>query len=163
MNTSVKTFKDHIITQERLIRYIVIGVFLTGWASASGPGFISSCIAQENTVKSYEITDPNLSSGQGGRQGHPPQSGALTEAQQQVILEILSEYDPSGLTADDAKSIHRSFRDSGIRPGPGMAQVIESAGFDPQVLRRLDPPRHHPNGPGNRSGFNAENTDSEQM
>lgn len=68
---------------------------------------------------------------------------ALTEEQTAEITEILSVYDPSSLTAEEARQIHTAFRNAGIRPGPEMRETIEACGFDPQTLRQLDPPPSH--------------------
>src|SRR5512138_2947196 len=77
----------------------------------------------------------------------PPREGGrrvetepLTDAQKQQVKAILSKFDPATLTADQAKSIHETFRQAGLRGGPAMADTIKSAGFDPDKLRDLAPP-----------------------
>ena len=69
--------------------------------------------------------------------GNPP---ALTVEQKAKIKTILSAYNPSTLTADQAKAIHGKFREAGVHAGPEMKQTIIEAGFDPDKLRDLDPP-----------------------
>jgi Spy/CpxP family protein refolding chaperone len=75
-----------------------------------------------------------------GDRGRHEEAATLTEAQKESIKSILSKYSPSSLTAADAKAIHREFKEAGIRPGPAERQAIQSAGFDPEKLRDLDPP-----------------------
>ena len=70
----------------------------------------------------------------------PSDTGSLTDAQKSSVKSILSKYKASTLTADDAKAIHRSFKDAGIRGGPGLNKAVISAGFDSDKLRDLDPP-----------------------
>ena len=67
-------------------------------------------------------------------------AASLTDEQKATVKSILSKYNASTLTADDAKAIHRAFRDAGVRPGPGLHEAVTSAGFDPKKLRELDPP-----------------------
>ena len=92
---------------------------------------------------SVDSTSQNI--GQRGSKGDRPPRGnqELTDEQKAAVASILSNYDASALTAEDAKAIHTAFREAGLRPGPGMKTAIESAGFDPETLRKLDPP---PNG-----------------
>jgi hypothetical protein len=82
--------------------------------------------------------------GAGNRQppgGQGQDSGrALTADQAAKVKEILSAYDPDNLTAETAKAINEAFRQAGIRPGPGMKEAIEAAGFDADKLRQLAPP-----------------------
>jgi Spy/CpxP family protein refolding chaperone len=77
--------------------------------------------------------------------GGPPQSQPLTDQQKATVKSILAKYDASSLTADDAKAIHRTLREAGLRNGPDMDEVLKNAGFDSQKLRDLDPP------PGDRA------------
>ncbi len=64
----------------------------------------------------------------------------LSPEQTATIKKILSKYDPSKLTAADAKAIHEQFREAGIHAGPENRNAIIAAGFDPDKLRTLDPP-----------------------
>lgn len=77
----------------------------------------------------------------GGPGGQGPENEAeLTQAQVAKIAEILAQFDPNNLTAETARAIHEAFREAGIRPGRGMKEAIEAAGFDAEMLRELDPP-----------------------
>jgi hypothetical protein len=67
-------------------------------------------------------------------------SQTLTEDQQQQVEDILSKYDPENLTSDDVKEIFDAFREAGIRPGKGLSEAIEAAGFDDDEIRSLMPP-----------------------
>ncbi len=64
----------------------------------------------------------------------------LTSEQTALVASILSKYNASSLTAEDAKAINNEFRASGIRKGPGQQEAIEAAGFDPKKISFLDPP-----------------------
>lgn len=65
---------------------------------------------------------------------------SITSEQKAQIKTILSGYDPSKLTADQAKEIHEKFRTAGIHPAPETRDAIIAAGFDPEKLRALAPP-----------------------
>jgi hypothetical protein len=64
----------------------------------------------------------------------------LSSDQTATIKKILSKYNPSNLTAADARAIHEQFRAAGIHAGPENRDAIIAAGFDPDKLRTLDPP-----------------------
>ena len=83
---------------------------------------------------------------------------AATEEQKTAVKEILSKYDTKTLTADEAKTIHRALRDAGIRGGRSEDDLLQSVGFDPEVLKKLDPP---PSRPGETDG-NKEESSGEQ-
>ena len=70
----------------------------------------------------------------------PEKPETLSMDQQAQVKAILSRYNPSSLTVDDAKAIHEDFRQAGLRAGPAMAPTIIEAGFDPDQLRDLAPP-----------------------
>ena len=80
--------------------------------------------------------EPKMTDGR-GRAGD---SGSLTDEQKASVKSILSRYNASTVTADDAKAIHRAFRDAGLKGGPGLNEVVTSAGFNSDKLRDLDPP-----------------------
>ena len=67
-------------------------------------------------------------------------SKRISPEQTILITKILSGYNPSKLTAPDAKVIQEKFRDGGIHAGPECESVIRAAGFDPEKLRQLAPP-----------------------
>jgi hypothetical protein len=73
---------------------------------------------------------------------------ALTADQQKQVKEILSHYNAASLTAENARAIHEAFRNAGLRCGPGMADTIKEAGFDPDRLKELAPPPERGNGKG---------------
>jgi len=86
------------------------------------------------------------SSFQGISQIRRPQQ--LTDDQKSQIQSILSEYDADNVTSEDAESIFNAFKEAGIKPGPGMKEAIESAGFDAEELRSLA----FPNGQNGQDG-----------
>jgi hypothetical protein len=61
----------------------------------------------------------------------------LTSEQKDQVKSILSHYDSSNLSSDDARSIFQSFREGGIRPAPGLKEAIADAGFNAEQLRKL--------------------------
>ncbi|WP_432665779.1 hypothetical protein R9X47_05745 [Wukongibacter baidiensis] len=56
------------------------------------------------------------------------------------VKAILSKYDFSALTAEDAKAINDAFRSAGLKGGKELESAIKAAGFDPAIIRELDPP-----------------------
>ena len=62
------------------------------------------------------------------------QPTALTNDQKTTLQDILSKYDPKKLTTEDAQSIFEQLAKAGIKPGKGMKEAIESAGFDVENL-----------------------------
>ena len=56
-----------------------------------------------------------------------------------------SHYNASKLTAADAKAIHEKLREAGIHAWPETRDAIIAAGFDPEKLRTLDPPKNPDN------------------
>ena len=91
---------------------------------------------------------PPREGGPGNERGgnEPTQTETLTEAQKSQVKAILSKYVANTLTADQAKAIHEAFRQAGLRGGPAMSDTIKAAGFDPDKLRDLAPPRGQGNG-----------------
>lgn len=79
------------------------------------------------------------SSGFPARMPEMPSQQPFTEDQKATVESILSEYDASDLTSEDATAIHAAFQEAGITPGFGLFQMIEDAGFDAETLRELDP------------------------
>ncbi len=73
---------------------------------------------------------------------------ALTTAQLAIVTKVLAPYKPASLTADDAKLIKRTLRDSGLPRSPALDAAMNAAGFSPAKLDQLDPP---PPRPGNGS------------
>ncbi len=83
----------------------------------------------------------------------PGDSASLTDAQKAAVKSIFSKYNASTLTANDAKAIHRAFRDAGLKSGPGLNEAVTSAGFNSDKLRDLDPP---PDMKGRGQGINED-------
>ena len=71
---------------------------------------------------------------------------SLTPSQTATVKSILSKYNPSALTATDARAIHEKLRDAGLHAGPETRDVLVSAGFDPEKLKALDPPKNKEEG-----------------
>ncbi len=67
-------------------------------------------------------------------------SQGISEEQKAAVFQIVKQYDFSSLTADEAKTIHQSIREIGIHGGPQEDDLIRSAGADPEILKKLDPP-----------------------
>ena len=72
--------------------------------------------------------------------GVQTQEQSLSDEQKARVVSILSQYDSSSLTVEDAKAINNAFREAGIRKGPGQREAIEAAGFDARKISTLDPP-----------------------
>ena len=87
-----------------------------------------------------------------------PTPHPLTDEQKSQVQSILSQYDPSNVSAEDAKNIFKAFREADIRPGPDLKNAISAAGFDAGNLRSIARPEGHgyghhhgaASGPGNR-------------
>ncbi len=76
--------------------------------------------------------------------GRSEQQKALSAEQATQITSILQQYDADSLTSDDAKAIHRAFREAGLRGGPATNDAVRAVGFDPERIRDLDPPPDRP-------------------
>jgi len=86
-----------------------------------------------NSVSSNQMMPPPLQSG--GQQNSSTSS--LTSEQQETIASVLSDYDASSLTQDDATSIVKSFQEAGIEPSKAMANAMKDAGFDAKEVGDL--------------------------
>jgi hypothetical protein len=76
----------------------------------------------------------------------------LSDEEKSTVKDLLSQYDPDTMTADDAKSLFKSLQDAGIK-GPGLREAIKEAGFDPEKVWSLghdgqQPPQGGPGGVG---------------
>ena len=80
--------------------------------------------------------------------GQPP-AQTLTAEQLAKVKSVLAAYKPATLTVEDAKTIKRTFRDAGIRPGPAISKALSDAGFSAEKLDALAPP---PPRPANEGG-----------
>ncbi|MDM8544675.1 hypothetical protein QUF90_26665 [Desulfococcaceae bacterium HSG9] len=94
----------------------------------------------EQPQPSYQSQSSDEQGQRPGRRGNRRAAQSLTDEQIAQVAEILSQYDASSLTAEDARAINDAFREAGIRQGPGQQEAIEAAGFDPRVISSLDPP-----------------------
>ena len=95
------------------------------------------------------LIDSIIGSNQGTGMMRPPKFQTFSEDQKSQVAAILSEYDSSSLTAEDASSINESFKEAGFNGGFGLFQAIKEAGFDGDTIRELDPtsPVEGPKGP----------------
>ncbi len=90
-------------------------------------------------ISTYLATAQDNPSGQRG-EDKTGTTESLTEAQQAQLRTILSKYDASTLTADQAQAIHEAFRQAGLHRGAALNAAVKAAGFDPDKLRDLAPP-----------------------
>ncbi len=71
----------------------------------------------------------------------PPRSSgsndSLTDEQQKLLSETLSDYDAENLTADDAASIIEALSEAGITPGAGLETAMSDLGFDAKSIGEL--------------------------
>jgi len=79
-----------------------------------------------------------------------PTPHPLTDEQKSQVQSILSQYDPSNVSAEDAKNIFKAFRQADIRLGPDLKNTISAAGFDAGNL--LSIARSDGHGYGHRTG-----------
>jgi len=61
----------------------------------------------------------------------------LTSSQLEIISSVLSNYDSSNLSSEDAFSIVSSFKEAGIKPSESLAKAMESEGFDAKEVGDL--------------------------
>ena len=106
---------------------------------------MSSC---QNIQNNQNIRNPG--------QKPPEKTQTPTPEQTATIKSILSKYNASTLTAADAKAIHEKFREAGIHAGPETKDAIIAAGFDPDKLRALDPPKNPDKQGKSASGSNED-------
>ncbi len=66
-----------------------------------------------------------------------PPPRAFSAEQKSQVTSILSKYDSSSLSAEDAREINTAFKEAGFRPGFGLRQAIEGAGFNGETIRSL--------------------------
>ena len=67
----------------------------------------------------------------------PRQEQKLTEEQQTLISDTLSELDPENLTEADAVSIVEVFSEAGIQPGKELETAMSGLGFDGKTIGEL--------------------------
>ena len=71
---------------------------------------------------------------------HVGQQGSrqeLSTSKKEKVLEILSNYDASNLTKEDAQSISNQFKENRIAPSASLKEVITGAGFNADDLKTL--------------------------
>ncbi len=78
----------------------------------------------------------NISSLQGNMSsmGMSQKAQSLTESQKADVASILSDFDADNMTEESALAIMEAIKEAGYAPGPGLAQAITEAGFDPQEI-----------------------------
>jgi len=67
----------------------------------------------------------------------PRNEQALTDEQQTVLSETLSELDSGNLTEQDALSIVEDFKEAGIQPGKALESAMTDLGFDAKKIGEL--------------------------
>lgn len=65
------------------------------------------------------------------------QSQSLTETQQSLISETLSQFDVDNLSESDAASIVAVFSENGIQPGAALEEAMSEVGFDAKTIGEL--------------------------
>ncbi len=61
----------------------------------------------------------------------------MSTDQKSAVESILSKYDASSITREEAQEISDSFKELEIRPSSDLRETIENAGFDANRLREL--------------------------
>jgi len=61
----------------------------------------------------------------------------VSTEQKSAIEQVLSKFDASSLTSEDAQEITNAFKELEIRPSKSLRETIESAGFDANEIRNL--------------------------
>ena len=61
----------------------------------------------------------------------------LTDEQQSLISETLSQFDVDNLSESDAMSIVEAFAEAGIEPGSALETAMADAGFDAKTVGEL--------------------------
>ena len=69
----------------------------------------------------------------------PPQRATqnLSEDQQTLISETLSQFDPEDLNEDSALAIVEALSQAGIQPGPALEKSMSDLGFDAKSIGEL--------------------------
>ncbi len=62
---------------------------------------------------------------------------ALTEENQQLISDTLSQFDPDNLTEADALTIVETLSEAGVQPGQGLETALSELGFDAKSIGDL--------------------------
>lgn len=88
------------------------------------------------TINSMISTVPNLQHAVGQVQSNE-QSYNKNIDQLDKIGSILSNYDPSNISEEDATKIAEEFKENGIEPSKELAQAMNAFGFDAQEIGTL--------------------------
>jgi hypothetical protein len=64
-------------------------------------------------------------------------SQSLSFEQEQTIQDVLSNYDASSLSSEDAQEIVSAFSQANIQPSEAMAESMQSEGFDAKEIAQL--------------------------
>jgi hypothetical protein len=84
-----------------------------------------------------EISGSISASMMGGMQSPQQMSGS----QRSLVQNTLAKFDANNLSAEEIKSINKTFRSEGIRPSAELKAEIETAGFDVEAMRSAGGPR----------------------
>jgi phosphatidylethanolamine-binding protein (PEBP) family uncharacterized protein len=144
-----KTLQPRIGMKTRLI------ILTIALAASSG-----HLVAQQDSHESSEGQLPPREGGSQVGRDRPGDAEALTQAQREQVKAILSEYSASTLTAEQARSMHKAFRQAGLRGGSALNDAVKAAGFDPNKLRDLAPP---PGRQGQREGLRPSDERDQQQ
>ena len=83
----------------------------------------------------------NINSMSGGMSMPPPppksEQSSLTEEQESLLSETLSEFDVENLTEADAQAIVTALSEAGIEPGAGLETAMSDLGFDAKAIGDL--------------------------
>jgi len=64
-------------------------------------------------------------------------SSSMTSEQKVLIEEVLSKYDSSSLSSNDAKEIVQAFQEAGIEPSSALQSAMSASGFDAKEVGDL--------------------------
>jgi len=59
------------------------------------------------------------------------QDTTLTDDQKDTLQDIISQYDPDTITADQQKEMMDKIKDAGIKPSKEFGEIMNQAGFKP--------------------------------
>lgn len=104
-----------------------------------------------------ELSMPSDFEMKGGRHGGMQQHPTITDAQATTVTDILSNYNAANLSTTDVSSILSAFRDAGIAPAKGLREVIDSAGFNSDLILKI------PHSSGSEGNFWASQNASQSI
>lgn len=64
-------------------------------------------------------------------------TSTLSTEQQELLEEVLSDYDTDNLSSDDASSIVQALSEAGIEESQALTEALSTAGFDAQEIGNL--------------------------